>query len=350
MTVLAVAKRARRTLRGDIRQVPRLRLAARRDRPPTVWMVCPDYDEPSGGIRRQYRTVDLLNEAGIPAAIMHRRAGFACSWFEHRTRIVTAGEIGVSEDDVIAVPEIYGASILDLPVGVRQVIFNQNAYMTLESLTEAGPAAAAPYVDNPDLAAVTVVSDHNAALMGYAFPEAPIHRIHLAIDDAIHHPPAEPPPRRIAYMTRRRADEAAQVLALLQRRGALADWDVVPIDGRSEAEVADLLRASRVFFSLSELEGLGLPPLEALACGCLVAGFDGFAGREFFRAPFATPVENGDVVGFARAAEALLRRIDEDPAGTWSAALAGSRFARERYAPEIERQDLVDVFAPLLFP
>jgi glycosyltransferase involved in cell wall biosynthesis len=348
-TARRLARRAGIHRRRSDRRVPRLRVAERRpDMTPMAWFICPDWDRPAGGIRKQYRAVDVLNRAGVGAAIVHKRPGFACSWFEHDTRIVAAGDIVVCPGDVIAVPEIYGRAILDLPAGVPQVIFNQNAYVTLDSLVVGGHGAAAPYVENPELAVVTVVSEHNAELLRYAFPGAPIRRIHYGIDPTIHHPSQSERPRRVAYMTRRRGGDAAKVLALLDRRGALDGWDVVAISGKSESEVADLLRETRIFLSFSELEGFGLPPAEALACGCLVVGFDGFAGREFFREPFAIAVEDGDVAAYARAVEDLIQRVERDPAGAEAAGQTGARFAHETYSLDVERQDLVDVFGPLV--
>ena len=38
---------------------------------------------------------------------------------------------------------------------------------------------------------------------------------------------------------------------------------------------------AKVFLSLSRLEGFGLTPLEAMASGCVVAGFTGIGGREY---------------------------------------------------------------------
>ena len=164
------------------------------------------------GIRKLYRAVDVLNEAGLPAAIVHERPGFACTWFAHNTRILSAADVAVGERDLILVPEVYGPTIRTLPAGVRQIIFNQNAYLTLESLAVGGQAAAAPYVDNPDLEAVLVVSEDNEDVLRYALPGAPITRVRHGLDSAIHHPPAAPAGRRIAFMPRRRPDEVAQVL------------------------------------------------------------------------------------------------------------------------------------------
>jgi hypothetical protein len=337
--------------RGGYHPIHRMRVdPARAAAEPTLYMLCPDYNRPSGGLRKQYRAVDTLNAAGLSAAVVHRRANFSCTWFEHSTRIVSAGDVALGERDVIAVPEVYGAAIAELPPRIRQVIFNQGAYLALDSIVSGGTASAAPYLANPDLTSVVVVSDDSADVMRYAFPGLPVHRIRHGIDPSLHHPPATPPGRRIAYMTRRRSHEAMQVLKLLELRGALEGWEVVPIHGRSEREVADILRGSRIFLSFSQREGFGLPPLEALACGCMVVGFHGFGGRELFRAPFALAIEDSDVMGFARTVEDVIRRVDEDPEGIAAASEAGARFAVERYSQAAERQDLIDVFGPLLAP
>jgi glycosyltransferase involved in cell wall biosynthesis len=68
----------------------------------------------------------------------------------------------------------------------------------------------------------------------------------------------------------------------------------------SRPQVAQTLAESQVFVSLSKDEGLGLPPLEAMAAGCLVAGFTGGGGQEF-----ATPA-NGLWVGEAQLPELAL--------------------------------------------
>ena len=173
---MTLKQRAAATARGIVAQsprrprVPHLRAATSRStRPRSVWMISPDWNRPSGGIRKLYRTVDVLNDAGIPAAIVHERGGFRCDWFEHSTRIASVRDTMVEPGDVIAVPEIYGSTIVELPNGIGQVVFNQNAYVTLESLRTSGGPAAAPYVANPDLLAVVAVSEENRDLLEYAF-------------------------------------------------------------------------------------------------------------------------------------------------------------------------------------
>jgi hypothetical protein len=317
--------------------------------PPTAWFICPDFEKPSGGVRKLYRSVDILNAAGLQAAIVHERAGLSFRWFEHKTRVVSSGLVAVNQGDVIVVPEVYGGSIRDLPRGIRQVIFNQGAYLMLDSFAK-DPGATAPYIDNPDLAAVLVVSEDSAAVVKYAFPGISVRRVRQGLDRTLLHPPTEAKLRRISYMPRRRAHEAACVLELLKLRGVLHDWEVIAIDRRTEAEVADLLRTTQIFLSFSQLEGFGLPALEALACGCLVVGYHGFGGREFFRRPFAIAIEDGDMVAFARAVEGVISLIDSEPTNMAAAGAAGASFVQDHYSLEAERDDLLDVFVPLLKP
>jgi hypothetical protein len=315
--------------------------------PPTAWFICPDFNEPSGGIRKLYRSVDILNGAGLQAAIVHRKPSFRCTWFDNSTRVVDSAQVVVGQRDLIVVPEVYGRSIADLPKGIRRIIFNQGAYLMLDLLISE-PSSDEVYLSDPDLAAVVVVSEDSAAVVSYAFPGLHVQCIRNSIDPAIFYPSSVSKSRRIAYMPRRRSEEADQVLRLLTLRGALKGWEVIAIENRTESEVADLLRTVQIFLSFSKREGFGLPPLEALACGCLVVGYTGFGGREFFRPPFATAIEDGDVVAFARTVENTIHLIDNNSEEMVAAGTAGARFALGRYSRDAERVDLLGVFNPLL--
>lgn len=346
--LLHKARTSVRNIRWRKPILPQLRVTSISRLHGTAWIIAPDWNRPSGGIRKLYRTVDVLNGAGIQAAIVHHAKNFRCDWFSHQTKIVAAGDVVVSPSDVLVVPEIYASSISTLPRDVRQIILNQNAYVTLDSLIIATKNAANPYLLNPGLIAVVAVSDQNAELLRYAFQSIAVHRVHWALDPAIYFPPLVAPARRIAFMPRRRANDAAQVMALLRLRQALVGWEIVEIDGCSECETAEILRSCRIFLSFSEREGLGLPPLEAIACGCLVVGFTGYAGREFFQSPFAISIEDGDVGAFAAAIEQVVAWTDAEPEAALRAAREGSRYALQKYSLQIERNDLLSLFRPLL--
>jgi hypothetical protein len=313
-------------------------------RPATVYYLCPHSDQPSGGIRAIYRHVDTLNAAGIPATVVHARDGFSCTWFEHDTRVTAARSVALAEQDVLVVPEWYGCRLSALPTGPRIVIFNQNAYRTFAGLDDdAEPGA--PYRGVRGLEAILAVSEDNADCLRFAFPELPVALVRNAVDSAMFHPPERSAGRRLALMPRKRSDDAFQVLRLLSAHGSLDGWEVVPIVNRSEAETAGLLRSCAVFLSFSAQEGFGLPPAEAMACGCYVVGFPGLGGREYFDPAFSSPVEEGDVLAFAKAAAAVL---GEDPPALAARASSASSHILTRYSLSGQRQDLLSFFTPLL--
>ena len=86
--------------------LPTLRLVAQQRSVPTVYFWAPDYDVPSGGIRVVYRHVDILNAAKIPAAVLHRRADFRCTWFENQTRVLGSQDVGIGPQDLVVVSEL----------------------------------------------------------------------------------------------------------------------------------------------------------------------------------------------------------------------------------------------------
>jgi hypothetical protein len=333
----------------DLAVVPPLKVdASRQPGAPAVYYLCPDYDEASGGIRTLYRHVDLLNAAGVSAAILHTREGFRCTWFPHDTRIVYAPRVTLRASDVLVLPEVYGANLRSLPRGIRQVIFNQNAYLTFSRATLESSAERAPYQDNPDLEAVLVVSEDNAEYLRFAFPRMRIARVHQGLDPTVFHPPAQPAGRRIALMPRRYARDLVQVVQLLRARGSLEGWELVIIENRTPQQTADLMRQSAIFLAPSNQEGFGLPPVEAMACGCLAVGFPGHGGREFLKAEWSMPAEQGNIIALAQALEQAMRLHTEDPAAFQALARRGTDFVRREYAPEAERADVLNFFRALL--
>lgn len=108
--------------------------------------------------------------------------------------------------------------------------------------------------------------------------------------------------RQIAYMPRKRPAEIALLQALF--RGLYPEHAEVPwveIHDMTRPQVAKVLAESLVFASLSKDEGLGLPPLEAMAAGCLVCGYDGAGGTEYATPENGFWVVEGHAEGFAHA-------------------------------------------------
>ncbi|GAA2709494.1 glycosyltransferase [Actinoplanes palleronii] len=310
----------------------------------TVYYLSPDASSPSGGIRVIYRHVDLLNAAGLKAAVLHEKPGFRVGWFANDTRVLAARDVTLGRSDLLVVPEFYGPGLAALPPGARKVIFNQNAYQTFSRVPFGATGPGAPYAAVAGLQALLTVSEDNAALLRHAFPELPTHIARVVVDERVFHPGSAPAARRIGYMPRRRAEEQEQLLHILRARGVLDGWELAPIDGLSEAQTAEALRGCAVFLSFSEREGFGLPPAEAMASGAYVVGFTGLAGRDFFDPAFCTPVAEADLLAFAVAVEQTLGR---DPATLAAAGQAASKEILSRYHEEGLRADLLAFYATL---
>lgn len=145
---------------------------------------------------------------------------------------------------------------------------------------------------------------------------------------------------QVAYMPDKRPKEAPVVRELFRARHPdLAGVPWVPIAGLSRRACAGVMAESAVFASLSRLEGLGLPPLEAMASGCLVAGFDGHGGRDFATADNGLWVAEGDHIAFADAVAAAVRRAAAGDAAARAHRAAGfvtaAAYSRERFEREL---------------
>ncbi|HEX3976163.1 MAG TPA: glycosyltransferase [Solirubrobacteraceae bacterium] len=324
--------------------LPKLRTGPRHGVSPVIYFPTPDYNVPAGGIRVVYRHVDLLNSAGIPAAVLHRRPGFRCTWFENHTTVANSRDTVIGPQDLVVVGELSAGLLDTLPPSQRFAVFNQNPHLTWRQASE---ELVGRYATSPALAAIMTVSDHSAEMLRYLAPTAQILRFHNSIDPRIFHPGHEERGRTIAYMPRRGLDEARQVFGLLRARGTLDGWRVLELEGVTEREVADRLRSTAVFLSFAFQEGFGLPAAEAMACGSYVIGFHGFSGREFFRPEFSDPIAPGDVVVMAQTVERVLQRETATPGWCAARGAQAAAFVAVEYSPAREQQDVIRNYTAL---
>jgi hypothetical protein len=329
------------------RRPPALRYADRPAGEPTIYYLTPDQTAPRGGVRMNYRHVDLLNELGMRASVLHSRPGFQVSWFDNKTPVAAAPEITLGPDDIIVVPEFYAPGFDVLPAEARKIVFNQGAYHTFDYAEDDG-APGAPYTQVPNLLGLLTVSDDSAALLRYTFPGLTVHQARAVINQTLFHREGRPSGRRISFVPRRRPLDRRQLFHMLRARGVLDGWELCAIEGRTEAQTAELMRSSALFLSFSEREGFGLPPVEAMAAGCFVVGYSGLGGREYFDPADSGPVPDSDLLAFATAVEDAVRRYDTDPEGLAAAGAAASDRVLKRYDVDGLRDDLVALYRPIL--
>lgn len=322
----------------------------------TIYVLAPENDRPSGGIKILYRHVDVLQSSGFSAAILHQETGFRCTWFANDTRVVYLPDVQLTERDVLVIPEIYGPKMLSLinspRIGsqVKKVIFNQNCYYTflghsVDSVLH--PGFKTPYTQSDEFVAAIVVSEDSRKYLEYAFQGLKVFRIHNAINAELFYFQASKK-EQICFMPRKHPEDALQVLAILQTRGALSGFSVVAINDKSEKEVASIMRESLIFLSFGYPEGCPLPPAEAMASGCVVVGYHGLGGEEYFKPEFCHPVEINDIVGYVNAVECLIADWGRNPMLLLDKGKLAAQFVARVYSREQEQRDIVNLWRALL--
>jgi len=84
-----------------------------------------------------------------------------------------------------------------------------------------------------------------------------------------------------------------------------------------------------------------------MASGCVVVGFHGGGGREYFRPEVSFPIGNGEIIEFARTLEYILTSWGQNPT-LETLAHSAAEFARREYSQEQETRDVSMVFGDAL--
>lgn len=261
--------------------------------------LCPNAQRASGGVKVIYRHVSQINQMqldGVKAQIFHpKELGFRCD-LPFDDLAFKEGFSFNKNNEVLVIHEMWAAreARIARDKGIRYIIQVQNGY---EIFRKATMASVYPAYEHAEL--ITCVSDDIYACLVFLFPEfkQKIVRLHLSVESDVFKP-AGLKQNLITYMPRKLEKHSRLVVNYLARK--LPDnWSLLPIQNMSQSEVAQALAKSRIFLSFSELEGLGLPPLEAALAGNLVIGYTGQAGKEYWLENQFHEVHCGDIRQFA---------------------------------------------------
>lgn len=314
----------------------------------------PTWRKPSGGFKQIRLMASLLSELGVETYLLRDKGYFAPGGdfdddvFYH-TPIPTApfhfdeGGAHLGPDDVLLLAEVRLENALSVcrSWNCRLALNNQNGYLALLDRPPRG-------VMHKAFEFVIANAPYNASLCKY-FLGIPEERIFL-VPHWVVRPPFDlgetPGPRApaVCFMPRKLPEAIRQVRDLVRNSHPDVAW--VEIDGVPEDQVAEMFRANAVFFATQNMEGCPLPPLEAMSCGCLVAGYAGTAG---FPHPYAT-AENGVWArdrDIPAAAAAVCTAIEAFKTGgpRYHQYLDSGRRTAARFAKPAVRQALADLIA-----
>jgi len=301
------------------------------------------HGEVSGGHKMILRHVETLRELGFDAACWTNAGSRLPQAFRSEAPV----EVGspFRPDDVLVIPsDAPNAIAAAASLPQRTVIFCQNqftvALLSFEAVDRFGAERTPPFI---------AVGPTVAAAVRRAFPGSEVVTIPCFADERLFRRGEAAAPA-VACSPRKRREEARLIRNLLRRLHPR--HDALPWTELVEAPEEDVARAfagSSLFLSLSRFEAVGMTPLEAMASGCVCAGFTGVGGADFATAENGFWVPEDDcwaaADALAQAADlvaaggAPLRRIREagfETARRWSYAAFRPALAAgwSRLAPE----------------
>ncbi|WP_229590816.1 glycosyltransferase family 1 protein [Pseudodesulfovibrio sediminis] len=244
-----------------------------------TYIFLPPVKKPTGGITVLRQLADILHQNGHEAFLVPREAGgWRPEGLADAAPIVEWNALQMTSSDLWLVPEGWvNALVPGMEAGALCFSYVQNWAYLFSSLPEG--------VDWHHLPVeFLAVSDPVSRFIKEStFKDAPILR--PGIDRTIFYPPQKRDNGtiKVAYMPRKNKAMAEQIMAIFEHRAGLGAVTWVPLEGLDAHGVADALRACHIFLATGFPEGCPLPPLEALACGCLPVGFTGFGGWDYMR-------------------------------------------------------------------
>jgi Glycosyl transferases group 1 len=120
-----------------------------------------------------------------------------------------------------------------------------------------------------------------------------------------------------------------------------------PLEGLDHRGVADALRAAPIFLNFPIREGFPLPPLEAMACGCIVIGYSGRGGDEYLLPDCSFPVPEGDSIEYARVVETVIDEYTKKDERLAAISRAAIDLVSTEYTMDRQDREAVEVFTQL---
>jgi hypothetical protein len=312
-----------------------------------IRFMAPDLATPSGGIKVIYRYVAHLNAVGFPARVWHGTPGFCYSDWPTQAPVETGHNVEFEPGDILVMPETGGGKWSFLPGSAPVVILCQGMDFVF---ADAGFHQELPgaYPGWPRAVAALPVSIAIRDFLETACqPGFPLHLIPVEIEPTFRPLPKE---KRLALMPRRRHEDLIGAVQLIRRAGWLRDWEIVLIDGMTQAQVAQELGRAAVFLFGAEREGLGLPGAEAMAAGCYVVGFTGDGAKEYLTDDCASVIADSDVLGMAQAANWAMRAFESGDPTFMDKVERGRTQVTERYCAAAAQKALTVAFRGLTAP
>jgi hypothetical protein len=259
----------------------------------------------TGGHHVNVQHVRALRQQCLRAYLLYWPAGTEVERFETDVPVVLfSRKMVFHPEDIVVLPEGWRIPLDYFSTqGCRKIIHCQNPFYIFNGVDQCSD------YERLGVHSAIVCSKFTGQWISRLGFHAPIHVVRPSIDEAFIKPIPSRSERlfQIAYMPRKMPTESRFIMGLFKAmypQFSNVPW--IPIQGKTLPECAAILRQSAVFAAFGHIEGLGLPPLEAMASGCVVAGFHGGGGLEYATERNGFWVGPGDSEGCAHAIASAL--------------------------------------------
>jgi FkbM family methyltransferase len=279
-------------------------------REPRIIFFLAPFSVPFGGVATILEHVRVLSKNGISAWVAMPEQPTLDFYQTDVPTIIYRDSLEVSDDDICVFPEgLLGYSQAVKGHPAKRLMFCQNQYyLPFSSRPELGFSEF--HLDGVIASSLAVQSCLEEV---YGLENIPL--IPYAIDPSTYVRESNKK-RQIAFMPRKLGDYVPFIQATFVRiYPDYADVSWVAIHQMTRREAAKVLSESAIFLSLSDKESFGLPPLEAMASGCVVAGFHGDGGREYMHEGNGWWAETGDWRACVHGLAAALTTFDKGGEG-----------------------------------
>ena len=295
-------------------------------------------DGASGGVKVIYKHSEEINKLLSPkfkSSVLHpEKVNFYCNWFDYSIEFKRNLNFNPNKEFVI-IPDFWAErySPQCKANNIKYGIFVQNGYLFGNNDN------ASTYSAFQGAEIIMTISEDTTDCCALAFPElsSKIMRMHFFVDSNKFVPDLQKE-NIITYMPRKLSRHSKLVIFFLTHY-LPEHWNIIQIHNKTEKEVIETLKKSKIFLSFSELEGWGLPPIEAGLTGNKVIGYTGEGGKEYWHPPIFKEVLMGDVKGFVKEIITEIHKFDSDNSFKADETAIGQ--LADLYSKERESSDII---------
>ena len=344
---------------------------------PRYFFVVPDVDRPVGGVAVSAQMAQYLSDEGYEAAMLSGTSEYTYDFADNENlkyfyypplsrvpetfmgrrqklqrflkRIFAKRKppknqiLDLRPDDVFVIPEFWYPEYYAVFPDHKHILNAQHVLSFCTAILRDGNDGGRRFLDQ-FVAAITISEATKQSVDVFAKRDS------FLISQSIAHPdfdPNRPKKRKICYMPRKRVRELGIIENYLKNAPEFDDWELCPIQNMAHHELKETLNESLIFLSFSHEEGFGLPPAEAMAAGCIVIGYTGVGGDEFFDDASGVPILDADITGFAQAINDVIVEYDTDPTRLDKIRKDAAHRISSTYTKDAMRTSLISAWAEI---